>query len=107
MKTYYIGEIEKITGVKTNVLRYWEATIPGFSPEKDLSGRRVYTQSDLELVLRLKYLIYEKKFTIEGARNQLLEDADSSNEKYSLINQIHELRNELMELYKIVKRKES
>ena len=65
---YTIGQVEEITGVKQHVLRYWEEVIPGFAPKKDFGGRRLYTQKDLETVLRMKHLIYQKKFTIEGAR---------------------------------------
>ena len=72
--TYSIGEIEELSGVKSHILRYWEEVIPGFAPRKDLGGRRVYTQRDLDLVLRLKYLIYERKFTIEGARDEILHE---------------------------------
>ena len=41
---YTIGEIEELTGVKSYILRYWETVIPGFSPQKDIGGRRIYTQ---------------------------------------------------------------
>ena len=78
MAQYSIGQVEKITGVKQHVLRYWEETVPGFAPRKDYSGRRIYSQRDVEIVLRLKYLIYVKKFTIEGAKNQIIEDAKQS-----------------------------
>ncbi|MBQ3835842.1 MAG: MerR family transcriptional regulator, partial [Treponema sp.] len=64
---YTIGQVEEITGVKQHVLRYWEEVIPGFAPKKDLGGRRLYSQKDMEIVLRMKHLIYQKKFTIEGA----------------------------------------
>ncbi len=105
MKTYSIGEVEEIAGIKAHVLRYWEDVIPGFAPEKDIGGRRIYSRRELELVLRLKYLIYEKKFTIEGARNQILDDADSVSKNLELINQIHLLREELTELYFCAKKK--
>ena len=59
---YSIGQVEEITGVKAHVLRYWEEIIPGFAPQKDIGGRRIYSQRELELVMRLKFLIYEKKF---------------------------------------------
>ena len=72
---YTIGQIEDLTGVKAHVLRYWEEVVPGFSPQKDLGGRRIYTQRELELIFRLKYLITEKKFTAEGAGRQILEEA--------------------------------
>ena len=69
MGQYSIGDVEEISGIKAHVLRYWEEVIPSIRPRKDLGGRRVYSQRDLEVIFRLKYLISEKKFTIEGARN--------------------------------------
>lgn len=100
---YSIGQIEDLTGVKAHVLRYWEEVIPGFAPQKDLGGRRVYSERELELVLRLNYLINEKKFTIEGARNQIIEEADGVTQNAALIQDIHDLRKELTELYLYVK----
>ena len=66
MGQYSIGDVEEISGIKAHVLRYWEEVIPSIRPRKDLGGRRVYSQRDLEVIFRLKYLISEKKFTIEG-----------------------------------------
>ena len=63
--TYSIGEVEELTGIKAHVLRYWEEVIPGFAPQKDMGGRRTYTQREIEMIFRLKYLINEKKFTAE------------------------------------------
>lgn len=96
---YSIGQVEEITGVKAHVLRYWEEIIPGFAPQKDIGGRRIYSQRELELVMRLKFLIYEKKFTIEGARDQLISEVDSVNDNAELIRQISELRKDLTDLY--------
>lgn len=96
---YSIGQVEEITGVKAHVLRYWEEIIPGFAPQKDIGGRRIYSQRELELVMRLKFLIYEKKFTIEGARDQLISEVDSVNDNAGLIRQISELRKDLTDLY--------
>ena len=76
MAQYSIGDIEELTGIKAHILRYWEEIIPSFAPKKDLGGRRMYTQRDLDIIQRLKYLIYEKKFTIEGARDFLISDID-------------------------------
>ena len=59
--TYTIGDIEELTGVKAHILRYWEEVIPGFTPQKDAGGRRIYSQHELDLIFRLKYLITEKK----------------------------------------------
>lgn len=97
--TYTIGEVEELTQVKQNVLRYWETVIPGFAPRKDLGGRRVYTERDFEIVLRLKHLIYERKFTIEGARNEILHEAQAYETHAEAMNAIRELRTQLTELY--------
>lgn len=104
--TYSIGEIEDLTGVKAHVLRYWEEVVPGFSPQKDLGGRRSYTQHDLELIFRLKYLINEKKFTAEGAGQQILEEAQVVQDNSDIIEQIRKARQELSETYiKLTKNK--
>jgi len=97
--TYSIGQVEEITGIKPHVLRYWEEVIPGFAPQKNLSGRRTYSQSDIEKILRMKYLIYQKKFTIEGARNQIISEADCFWNKKSALSQIQKARAELMDSF--------
>lgn len=103
--TYTIGEVEEISGIKANVLRYWETVIPGFAPRKDIGGRRFYTERELDMVLRLKHLIYEKKFTIEGARNEILHEAEKYESKSDIMNEIRELRTELTKIYLIIKKK--
>lgn len=97
--TYTIGQIEELTGVKAHILRYWEEVIPGFTPQKDLTGRRVYSQHEVDLILRLKYLINEKKFTAEGAGRQIMEEAQTVQDNAELIQQIHETRQLLTDLY--------
>lgn len=102
--TYTIGEVEEVSGVKANVLRYWETVIPGFAPRKDLGGRRIYTERELDIVLRLKHLIYERKFTIEGARNEILHEAEKYESKSDLMQEIQELRTELTNLYLMIRK---
>ena len=60
-----------MTSLKPYVLRYWESEFPNLRPSKNRAGKRIYRSSDVEQVLAIKKLLYEKKFTIEGARNQL------------------------------------
>nr|MCR5062372.1 MerR family transcriptional regulator [Treponema sp.] len=105
--TYTIGQIEDLTGVKAHVLRYWEEVVPGFTPRKDMSGRRLYSQREVDLILRLKYLINEKKFTAEGAGRQIIEEAQTAQNNSELINQIRETRQLLTEMYLIVKKNEN
>ena len=102
--TYTIGEIEYLTGIKANILRYWENVIPCFAPKKNLGGRRVYTERDLEIILRLKYLIYERKFTIEGARDEILRESDAYEANVEAMSAIRDLRRELTQIYLDIKK---
>jgi len=68
-KLYFrIGEVSKLTGVKPYVLRFWENQFPGLGPKKSGKGHRLFRRKDVELVLEIKHLLYEKRYTIEGAR---------------------------------------
>src|SRR5215208_191055 len=71
-KLYFkIGEVSELLGVEPYVLRYWEQEFPTLSPKKSGTGHRLYRRKDVELLLRIKHLLYEKRFTIEGARQWL------------------------------------
>ena len=71
-KLYFkIGEVSDLLGVEAYVLRYWETEFPVLSPKKSGTGHRLYRRKDVELLLRIKHLLYEKRFTIEGARQSL------------------------------------
>lgn len=73
-KTYYsIGEVSDLTGLKAHVLRYWETQFDMISPTKNRGGNRVYRAKEIETILLVKHLLYEKRFTIEGARQKLKE----------------------------------
>ncbi|MDT8368356.1 MAG: MerR family transcriptional regulator [Longimicrobiales bacterium] len=73
-KVYYaIGEVCDLTGLKPHVLRYWENQFEVLTPTKNRAGNRVYRPKDIELILLVKHLLYEEKYTIEGARQRLLE----------------------------------
>ena len=80
-KLYYsIGEVSRMTDLKAYVLRYWETEYKQLKPPKNRAGNRTYRQSDIDLILFIKDLLYNKKFTIEGARTQIAsmdEDIDS------------------------------
>jgi len=71
---YKIGEVCRITGVESHVLRYWESAFPRLKPIKNRAGQRIYTQEDLNLVQYIKELLYEKRFTIAGANAKLREE---------------------------------
>jgi DNA-binding transcriptional MerR regulator len=73
-KRYYrIGEVSRITGVKPYVLRYWESEFRWMAPAKSRSKQRLYRQRDIEVIQLIKTLLYEKRFTIAGARKRLRE----------------------------------
>src|SRR4051795_1662311 len=71
-KLYFrIGEVAKLAGIKPYVLRFWESEFPSLGPKKSGTGHRLYRRKDVEQVLEIKRLLYEKRFTIEGARKFL------------------------------------
>ncbi|QTQ17299.1 MerR family transcriptional regulator [Treponema parvum] len=104
MAQYTIGDVEELTGLKAHVLRYWEEVIPGMRPKKDLGGRRVYTQREIDIIQRLKYLIYEKKFTIEGARDNIIADMNVESENAELMQNIREAKKELTDIFLTVRK---
>lgn len=70
---YRMGEVGKITGLEAHVLRHWEAEFPMLKPKKNRSGHRVFNQSDIDLILRIKSLLQDEGFTVSGARKKLQE----------------------------------
>ena len=73
-KRYYrIGEVSKLTGVKPYVLRYWESEFRFMAPQKSRSKQRLYRRRDIDIILLVKKLLYEQRFTIAGARKKLRE----------------------------------
>jgi len=71
-KRYYrIGEVAKITDVKPYVLRYWESEFHWMAPQKSRSQQRLYRKRDIDMILLIKKLLYEQRFTIAGARKKL------------------------------------
>jgi DNA-binding transcriptional MerR regulator len=99
--TFQIGEVERLLGIKAHVLRYWEKEIPLLRVRKDLGGRRVYTERDVALLYRLRYLLYGRRFTLEGAREQLIKEASQGDQ--NLRAQICNLRADLLSVYFMVR----
>ena len=95
-KLYYsISEVSKITNLKQYVLRYWETEFPSLKPKKNSAGNRSYKQTDIDLIKKIKYLLYKKKYTIDGAREELTSKKNisisikSNNEEYKrLLNKV-------------------
>jgi len=68
---YKIGEVSKILGVNTYVLRFWETEFPFLKPKKSKGGQRLYTKREIEILILIKKMLYEEKYTIEGVRKKL------------------------------------
>src|SRR5258707_6389108 len=112
-KLYFkIGEVSELLGVEPYVLRYWESEFPVLSPKKSGTGHRLYRRKDVELLLRIKHLLYEKRFTIEGARQSLHSESPKSRaprgtrkQQASLFTQdlLPEIRRQLAEILQLLK----
>src|SRR5512134_1623248 len=71
---FRMGEVCELIKVQPHVLRYWETEFPMLAPQKNRAGQRVYRRKDVEMVLRIRDLLYEEKFTIAGAKKRLLDE---------------------------------
>ena len=104
-KLYYsIGEVSKMVSLKSYVLRYWETEFKQLTPPKNRAGNRTYRQKDIDLILQIKDLLYDKKFTIEGARSIISSkklDANSTEIMDKKI--IIQLKNELQQILQVIK----
>jgi DNA-binding transcriptional MerR regulator len=84
-KLYYrIGEVEAITEVPAYVLRYWESEFKLLRPKKNPAGQRLYRRRDLELVLRIKSLLYGERLTLEGAKKRLTAESRKNPQQLEL-----------------------
>jgi DNA-binding transcriptional MerR regulator len=111
-KLYFkIGEVSELLGVEPYVLRYWETEFPILSPKKSGTGHRLYRRKDVELLLRIKHLLYEQRFTIEGARQTLQSEARSpkarrpkqAQQELFATDPLPEIRRELADILEMLK----
>ncbi|MGD9578900.1 MAG: MerR family transcriptional regulator [Syntrophorhabdus sp.] len=91
---YRIKEVCNLTGLKPHVLRYWEQEFKDIKPQKSSRGQRLYKRKDLETIFTIKKLLYEKRFTIDGAKKYM------SSQRH-LVDQIRE---DLLEVVKILQK---
>jgi DNA-binding transcriptional MerR regulator len=77
-KRFKIGEVCRMAGVQPYVLRYWETEFPPLAPGKTGGGQRLYTQGEIDVILRIKGLLYDEGFTIAGAKKKLEAELDGS-----------------------------
>ncbi|MCD6120577.1 MAG: UTP--glucose-1-phosphate uridylyltransferase [Spirochaetales bacterium] len=103
MKYFSIGEVSEILKIKTHILRYWEKEVPSLIPKKSISGRRLYTNRDIQMLSRFKYLVQEKKYTVQGAREKMWDDLNKKGNTASA--SIAELRKELFEILTKLRRR--
>ena len=110
-KYYRIGEVSRITGVEPHVLRYWESEFPQIKPRR-VARQRLFRKKDVELVTRIRDLLHNEGFTINGARKQLAREQREQSEcrsspaKKSAVHDSSELlaklRNELAEIERLL-----
>ena len=112
-KLYFrIGEVSDLVGVEPYVLRYWETEFPSVGPKKSGTGHRMYRRKEVELLLKIKYLLYDKKYTIEGARQYLSGESKMAKRKPApkaeqrdlfSMDALPEIRKELAAILKLLK----
>lgn len=101
-KLYFkVGEVSKIVDVPAYVLRFWETEFKRIKPKRTSSGQRLYRKSDVELILQIKYLLYEKRFTIQGAKQHLKAETVGKREKVAEIT-LDEIRLELESIRNLI-----
>ncbi len=88
-KLYFrIGEVARLTKIQPYILRYWESEFPVLQPKKSGTGQRLYRKRDIEVVLKIKQLLYDRRYTIAGARRRLQDEV----EPVGLLQQIQRIR---------------
>lgn len=102
-KLYFkIGEVSDIAGVPAYVLRFWESEFKRIRPKRTESGQRLYRKTDIELILKIKHLLYDKKFTIQGAKGHLrvkTNDTKQTDPRFD----IAELKAELLQIRELLR----
>ena len=98
-KVYYaIGEVCDLTGLKPHVLRYWESQFDVLNPTKNRAGNRVYRAKEIEVVLLVKHLLYEEKYTIEGAKQAIRRGKQGADPRTQIRDELGKLRSFLEDL---------
>ncbi|MEI6207968.1 MAG: MerR family transcriptional regulator [Desulfuromonadales bacterium] len=103
---YKIGEVAEALQVRTSVLRFWESEFSFLKPEKSTTGQRLYSKNEVELILQVKRLLYDEKFTIEGVKKRISPKGKLINPEYlsqrsgaeGLSQLLQEVRRELEDL---------
>ena len=101
MAVYTMNSASELLRVKPHVIRYWEQEISLVRSNRDNSGRRLYSARDMQILLRLKHLLYNRRFTLEGAREELYRELSGPDQ--DIRSRISLVRSELLDLYFFVK----
>ena len=96
-RTYRIGEAAKLLQLEPYVLRYWETEFPQLSPLRTSKGQRLYTEENLQVIRRIKYLLYREGMTIEGAKRRL----DEQQKWHGLL---QEIRSDILRIKELLHR---
>lgn len=102
-KMYFkIGEVSDITGLEAHVLRFWESEFKNIKPRRTSTGQRMYRKNDIELILYIKHLLHNEKFTIQGARKYMDSQAGQAKITPSEKVDIAFIRDELQGILKLL-----
>ena len=97
-KRYYkIGEVAKAFNVNTSLIRFWENEFDVLKPKKNKKGNRLFTQDDLKNLKLIYFLVKEKGFTLEGAKNKLKESSEKITSNHNIIIRLEEIKNKLIQ----------
>jgi DNA-binding transcriptional MerR regulator len=108
-KEYYsIGEVCDLVGLKPHVLRYWESQFPALRPSKNRAGNRIYQRKEIRLVILVRRLLYDEKYTVEGARQKVEElrkggELDAATRHVLDVATVDHMRGELQEIMEILR----
>lgn len=98
-KRYYkIGEVAKAFDVNTSLIRFWENEFDVLRPKKNKKGNRLFTPEDLKNLQLIYFLVKEKGFTLDGAKNKLKENSDKIVSNHKIILRLEEIKNELTQI---------
>ena len=107
---FRIGEVSSLLGLEPYVLRYWETEFPSLAPKKSGTGHRLYRRKDVELLLKIKHLLYQRRFTIDAARQYLHDESRQSHQKeikqeqqQLFLDPLPEIRKQLAEILKLLR----
>jgi DNA-binding transcriptional MerR regulator len=104
-RLYKIGEVCRLADVQPYVLRYWETEFPALAPNKSGGGQRLYSRREIDIILRIKQLLYSEGFTIAGAKKKLegeMSDVGTVAPRRDLAKVLAEVRRELHEILRMM-----